>query len=1227
MSGVSGSRPPPSSSSSAHPLVSSEVVMFLLYVDQIKLLEHFPLLTWHCVCRWYVDSAHEVSREFTFERDIVELGFCSFLVIPVKRLPTGKILSRKVSLTLSFANGEHIAVAFLDLKDFGCTEKFKRCTVELKNQAGVFAVVQLYSASQKRWEGSPVQRPPDPSKGAFVSPERDAQADYLFQHITGGGGPPPPGAAETRAGTEARDQVQRTDHDEPSISGPGERRTGRPMPVGRRNNKKDAPVRGTSQASPASAAAAGAGVPSAAGGGRDDRRISMSSADQLLSEILREEAVASAAAAAGGGSHSSDQPMSAPAGASGADGPSGATAAPPPQHADDEAAGGSIEQKKQEEHRPAAASERSGEPSAPPSVSEDPLSLIDKLLQGEAIHIEGSPASSHRNTGDDDLHHTVQAPDHRMAGQQGGRGGGAGDGEGGEEGAAVDEQRGERYLIQRLSLDSEGMGLRLREEEIHAQAPVPPTQPEPTTKPPLQPSQQPLPLAVHPPSTHETAVAPPPSYPAYPYSPALVSAAPLVAITPPSPSAPLSHPVQPYRSITDVRAVPVVPLSTQFQQQQQQQQQQQDRIFKVVERPVGPADRQRVREEGGGVHRAVTAPPAPRPSAKEEHPTDFASITSSRYWAHVPLQLSLQPKGQEEGNMQKVRITGSIPPRKDDAPTERRDVSEGKGGLGEDGVGGGAAGGEEGDRRGEVMNLNLDSEDEHELEFVDPFADGEDMRKWLRSNEAVGQRAVADDRQPKETALDKDDDYLPARIKAIMRLREASRESLEAAQQQPLGKLKGQGPAPAMLQQHPTAKGLAVRDAFLSRAVDDRWGSRDRHLAELLMRINESRQKLKNEWRLLAGPTACHGRKGAADVTRPPRDALGCVLDTLDVADKVCWQMCVDLLAYGEAHDVDLAEFLTAGMDDSGNLTGEMPAFFPLAHLEMLAALKEEFAALDQSLAPDTHPQGHQERTDQPTTQHHEDAPRPRSLSPASRSRDASPPSPLPILAPPSPPSQHRRAKPRPPISPDADAEIHHVPHVREPPRADRPRSSSKAAPAPLAQEAAPPCIGGGGGQGKGQRHSGRGEEDGGRGGVSPSPRSPTSPGAKYRAIMDKLDHRAAKGTSHAHRSKRRDNKERPLESGGPFAYTSMDEGPLSDSDTDPPAAHATSDTFAAKLKEMRAHKGTRRGGLGRHVPSPDRAAVVERQRERERRGLPGGGGRIRGKGYLPCGKTQENLV
>uniref|UniRef100_A0A0G4HWE5 RanBP2-type domain-containing protein n=1 Tax=Chromera velia CCMP2878 TaxID=1169474 RepID=A0A0G4HWE5_9ALVE len=81
-------------------------------------------------------------------------------------------------------------------------------------------------------------------------------------------------------------------------------------------------------------------------------------------------------------------------------------------------------------------------------------------------------------------------------------------------------------------------------------------------------------------------------------------------------------------------------------------------------------------------------------------------------------------------------------------------------------------------------------------------------------------------------------------------------------------------------------KRLREEDAALAAVVDSKWKSLDRFVAELLMKVAETRQELRS----LAGPAAAAAVRRAVEQTPEGRGPLGCVLEALQLGAVLCRQ-------------------------------------------------------------------------------------------------------------------------------------------------------------------------------------------------------------------------------------------------------------------------------------------------------------------------------------------------
>eukprot|EP00931_Biecheleriopsis_adriatica_P017941 TRINITY_DN12702_c0_g1_i1.p1 TRINITY_DN12702_c0_g1~~TRINITY_DN12702_c0_g1_i1.p1 ORF type:complete len:589 (-),score=76.73 TRINITY_DN12702_c0_g1_i1:93-1859(-) len=110
----------------------------------------------------------EVSASFTTKQP---RPFDSFLVVSFE---DRNIRRLKMTLTLTETDGEHLAVAFLDVAAFSEDNSFRHQQVELQNSAGVVAVAELHTSCQNRWAKQEVA----PQTSAFfVEPKDDDQAE------------------------------------------------------------------------------------------------------------------------------------------------------------------------------------------------------------------------------------------------------------------------------------------------------------------------------------------------------------------------------------------------------------------------------------------------------------------------------------------------------------------------------------------------------------------------------------------------------------------------------------------------------------------------------------------------------------------------------------------------------------------------------------------------------------------------------------------------------------------------------------------------------------------------------------------------------------------------------------------------------------------------------------------------------------------------------------------
>ncbi|KAF4724292.1 hypothetical protein FOZ62_005713 [Perkinsus olseni] len=105
----------------------------------------------NCCCRWYLSrpddhtgpTLHSSSRVFAIDGDGVELKHWVMLAMCGRGNP-------RVTLTLS-TGSKHIGVAFMDLDQFNViSEVFRPAEIELRNEAGVVATLEVHSAAFTR---------------------------------------------------------------------------------------------------------------------------------------------------------------------------------------------------------------------------------------------------------------------------------------------------------------------------------------------------------------------------------------------------------------------------------------------------------------------------------------------------------------------------------------------------------------------------------------------------------------------------------------------------------------------------------------------------------------------------------------------------------------------------------------------------------------------------------------------------------------------------------------------------------------------------------------------------------------------------------------------------------------------------------------------------------------------------------------------------------------------
>lgn len=158
---------------------TDKTYLYIMYIDNVRLSSEDKSVNPHVVCRWYADNVNDCSDPFHMDgTDAVKCAYCSFLVASFENMA---VRDRPLTLTLSEPEGDHICVAFLDLKNFSEEESFKIEHVELHNEAGAVAVAELHTASQRRWSRD--QEVVPQSEVYFVSPREDSQSEYLFQHV------------------------------------------------------------------------------------------------------------------------------------------------------------------------------------------------------------------------------------------------------------------------------------------------------------------------------------------------------------------------------------------------------------------------------------------------------------------------------------------------------------------------------------------------------------------------------------------------------------------------------------------------------------------------------------------------------------------------------------------------------------------------------------------------------------------------------------------------------------------------------------------------------------------------------------------------------------------------------------------------------------------------------------------------------------------------------------
>jgi len=152
-----------------------------MFIENVQFLSDEHPQT-EVVCRWYIDEANHCSNAFVLGPGTspVRAAYCSFLLLSFEDMSNR---AHSITLTLSYHDGDHIAVAYLDLSGFSMEESFSTQQVELLSAEGAVAQAELHTASQMRWQtDAPVAASFIPH---FVDPVTDAQSSYLHDYIVG----------------------------------------------------------------------------------------------------------------------------------------------------------------------------------------------------------------------------------------------------------------------------------------------------------------------------------------------------------------------------------------------------------------------------------------------------------------------------------------------------------------------------------------------------------------------------------------------------------------------------------------------------------------------------------------------------------------------------------------------------------------------------------------------------------------------------------------------------------------------------------------------------------------------------------------------------------------------------------------------------------------------------------------------------------------------------------
>ncbi|KAF4754381.1 hypothetical protein FOZ63_000454, partial [Perkinsus olseni] len=136
---------------SGSPMVTDVPRLCAFYLRRLSLSAERSIRAENCCCRWYLSgpddptgpALHSSSRVFAIDGDGVEVNHWVMLVACGR----GNL---RVTLTLS-TGSKHIGVAFMDLDQFNVfSEAFRPAEIELRNEAGVLATLEVHSAAFTR---------------------------------------------------------------------------------------------------------------------------------------------------------------------------------------------------------------------------------------------------------------------------------------------------------------------------------------------------------------------------------------------------------------------------------------------------------------------------------------------------------------------------------------------------------------------------------------------------------------------------------------------------------------------------------------------------------------------------------------------------------------------------------------------------------------------------------------------------------------------------------------------------------------------------------------------------------------------------------------------------------------------------------------------------------------------------------------------------------------------